>query len=230
MRLPLSLAATLAALMSTPADARWPYCIGGEADDCRPVYLNVVTRQGNARLSVDNHCRADWRHVWGQNDARGAIRQWLGDNAANGSGWLCVELGPEVDKVRIISTGGHCGETATVPDMATASEPGPDMILRRSYAGARVATLRGCHATIGTGENEVAYGGIALNFADGFGFGDSYARGHFYGVYDGFGMGRVRPFGATVRAISDFNTFHYRVEVLADGRALRARLSEDTDR
>jgi len=36
-----------------------------------------------------------------------------------------------------------------------------------------------------------AFGGIALRFADGHGFGDSYAEGHFYGVNDGFGSRAV---------------------------------------
>ena len=30
--------------------------------------------------------------------------------------------------------------------------------------------------------------------------------------------GRVRPCGASVVAISQFNTYHYRVEILANGR------------
>ena len=82
------------------------------------------------------------------------------------------------------------------------------------------ATLPGCHARIGNEEiGEVAYGGVVLNFADGFSFGDSYATGYFYGVYDGFGKGRVRPFGATVYAISEFNTYHYRIEISANGQA-----------
>ena len=63
----------------------------------------------------------------------------------------------------------------------------------------------------------MAFGGIALDFADGYGFGDSYATGYFYGVYDGYGRGTVRPTHASVWQISQFNTYHYRVEILADG-------------
>ena len=64
----------------------------------------------------------------------------------------------------------------------------------------------------------MTYGGIVLDFADGYGFGDSYAIGFFYGVYDGFRSDGVRPFGASVYALSEFNTYHYRVEILANGR------------
>lgn len=208
-------AAVLAALITSPAAADWAGCPSGDLGACRPVFLNVITRQGDARLSVDNHCRGGGRHVWGRNDARLSVQQWLDDDAARGAGRLCVQLDPRVDEVRIISSGGDCG---VPPDTATASHPGPDMILRRSYGGARVATLRGCHATVGTGDAEIAFGGIALDFADGYGFGDAYARDQFYSVFDGFGRGRVRPLGATVRAISGSNTFHYRIEVWANGR------------
>lgn len=224
--------AALTLTANTPAEgAGWPRCNAGRDDDCPPVYLNVVTRQGDARVSVERSCRADWRHDWGRNDARRTIRQWLAEDAPRGAGALCVQLGRQVDEIRIVSTGGHCGETATSPETASANKPGPDIILRRGYGSGSVATLPGCHATIGTGEAEIAYGGIALDFADGYGFGDSYARGHFYGVYDGFGQGKVRPFRADLRAISEFNTFHYRVEVLANGRAiLRGPSHEENDR
>jgi len=76
-------------------------------------------------------------------------------------------------------------------------KPGKDVVLRRG-SGSATTVLTGCHARIG----DVAFGGIALDFADGYGFGDSYASGYFYGVYDGFGRDRVSPTGASLWQIS----------------------------
>jgi len=195
----------------------WPRC--WRDDECSDFYLNVMTRQGNAVVSVGSTCTGDWRHIWGMSDARGTIRQWLDKNAATASGSLCIPLHPYVDEIRITSTGGNCGFESDKA-FSTASRPGNDVVLKRTYGGASSTVLPGCHARIGNEEvGEVAYGGIALDFADGFSFGDSYAAGYFYGVYDGFGTGRVRPFGATVYAISEFNTYHYRIEILANGQA-----------
>lgn len=223
MRRPRETATTMivAGLIALPAPAMsaagWPSC--WRDDGCPSLYLNVFTSQGDATLSVDRSCAASWRHVWGQRDTRQTIVQWLDADAARASGALCIPLHPDTDEIRIVSTGGHCGEQAA-PEIASASQPGGDVLLRRSYGGAASVTLPGCHARIGNAEiDEVAYGGVALDFADGYGFGDSYAAGYFYGVYDGFGQGRVRPFDAAVYAISEFNTYHYRVEILARGRA-----------
>ena len=212
-------ACVLACLLTIPpalAFDGWPYC--SDADICVPKYLNVVTRQGNARLSINRSCLGGWEHVWGAADARRTLQQWANDAWEFGRGMFCVALHPDVDQVRVTFQGGHCGEPG-LPELVSASRPGPDVILRSSYPGPSTAVLVGCHATIGSGDQEVAYGGVALNFADGYGFGASSAAGLFSGVYDGFGLGRVRPFQATVAAISEFNTYHYRVEVLADGRA-----------
>ncbi len=199
------------------ANQGWPRC--SRDDECLGFFLNVVTRQGNAVVSVGSTCTGEWRHIWGMSDARGTIRQWLDKNSATASGSLCIPLHPYVDEIRITSAGGNCGfeddET-----FSTASKPGGNVVLRRTYGGAFSATLPGCHARIGNQEiGEVAYGGIVLDFVDGFSFGDSYATGYFYGVYDGFGTGRVRPFGATVYAISEFNTYHYRIEILANSQS-----------
>ncbi len=211
-------AMALALLFAAPAPAMsnegWPRCM--RDDDCPGFHLNVVTRQGEAIVSVGRSCAGAWRHVWRVPDARGTILQWLDENAAVASGSLCIPLHPNVDKIRITSTGGHCGFEGD-GTIAFASKPGDDVVLRRSYGAVSSTTLPGCHARIGNKEiGEVAYGGIALDFSDGFGFGDSYATGYFYGVYDGLGIGRVRPFRATVYAISEFNTYHYRVEILAN--------------
>lgn len=194
----------------------WPRC--WRDDDCSGFFLNVTTSQGNAKVSVGRACEGQWRHVWGRPDARNTIQQWLEGDAAGASGALCIPLHPDVDEVRVISIGGHCGEDG-FPDIAWANEPGADAVLRRGYGAAASATLEGCHARIGNPEiGKVAYGGIVLRFADSYVFGDSYAETYFYGVYDGFGPSSVKPFGATVAAISQFNTYHYRVEILANGR------------
>ncbi len=208
--------ACLVTAQAAIAGEGWPRCSRG--DECPDAYLNVVTRQGDARLSIGPSCTGAWRHVWGERDARQTIRQWLNGDAASASGSLCIPLPPQVDEIRITPTGGHCGEQGGTV-FIFASRPGANVVLRRSYGGASSVTLPGCHARIGNAEiGEVAYGGVALDFSDGYSFGDSYAAGYFYGVYDGFGQGRVRPFGATVYAISEFNTYHYRVEILAHGQ------------
>ncbi len=94
---------------------------------------------------------------------------------------------------------------------------GGNVVLRMAIGATAVRS--GCHARIGAAETgEVAYGGIALDFADGYGFGDAYAAGYFYGVYDGFGAGAVGPLGATVYAISAHNTDHDRVDIRVRGR------------
>lgn len=221
MKRPLEMAGAmaLACLISTHvavAEESWPRC--SRDDDCPDTYLNVVTRQGDARLSIGPSCAGAWRHVWGKRDAHQTIMQWLDAGAATASGSLCIPLHPDVNEIRIVSTGGHCGEQG-MPEISFASKPGSGAVLRRSFGGASAVVLPGCHARIGNSEiGEVAYGGVAFDFSDGYGFGDSYAAGYFYGVYDGFGQGRVRPFDATVYAISEFNTYHYRVEILARGQ------------
>lgn len=222
MKRPRDLLALLA-LMGTGASPEaatltegWPGCRG--EDGCSALYLNVTTRQGNATVSVDRACAASRRHTWRRRDARQVIVQWLDAAAGRARGSLCIPLHPEIDEIRITSAGGHCGEQA-VPEIASASLPGGNAVLRRASGRPATVTLPGCHARIGNAQaGEMAYGGIALNFSDGYGFGDSYAAGHFYGVYDGFGGDSVRPFGASVYAISEFNTYHYRVEILAHGR------------
>ncbi|MDJ0683729.1 MAG: hypothetical protein QNJ84_03440 [Alphaproteobacteria bacterium] len=211
---------TLAFLIAaSPAMSQegWPRC--GREDDCPSFYLSVTTKRGDARLSVSRDCAGAWRHVWRKRDARETIRQWLDHSAAGAAGTLCIPLHPDVDEIRVSSIGGHCGET-DFPEIASANAPGAGAVLARGYGRAASARFEGCHARIGpdAGEGGVAYGGVALDFADGYVFGDSYADGYFYGVYDGFGRGRVRPFGVAVAAISQFNTYHYRVEILMNGR------------
>ena len=185
---------------------------------CTQSFLNVVTKQGNANVSVGQFCAGGWRHIWQRNDARQTISQWLDRAAGSGSGSLCIPLHPDVNEIRIISTGGHCGFDEN--DLLTfANVPGSGGTLRFGFGGGSYIALAGCHAGIGNDElGRVSYGGIVLDFADGYGFGDSYASGFFYGVYDGFRSGGIRPFGASIYALSEFNTYHYHVELLADGR------------
>lgn len=212
----LALALTIAA---SPAIAQegWPRC--WRDDNCPGFFLNVTTSQGDAKVSVARVCESLWRHVWGRSDAQNTIRQWLEGNAAGASGSLCIPLHPDVDEIRVTSTGGHCGEDG-FPDIAWANEPGADVALRRGYGAAASATLEGCHARIGPSldSGTVAYGGIALRFSDSYVFGDSYAETYFYGVYDGFGPSSVKPFGVSVAAISEFNTYHYHIDILANGQ------------
>ena len=194
-------------LFGLPVQADWwPRC--HHDDGCSELYLNVVTERGQARLRVSETCGAGWHHSWGRADARRTIRQWLNDDSRHGSGHLCIRLASEVDEIRVTALGGHCG----YPD-GTANRPGPNITLRRGAGNSAVTELTGCHARIGA----IAFGGVALDFADGYGFGDAYAEGYFYGVYDGWRRDAVRPLGASVWDISQFNTFHYRVEILAGG-------------
>lgn len=200
----------------TAAYATWPRCRSSRDDGCPQLYLNVVTSQGDAALSVERRCRAPWRHRWGRADARQTIRQWLDGRAAGASGGVCIPLSDRVDEVRISSLGGHCGYGD-----GEARAPAVGASLRRGGPGA--VSLAGCHAAVG----DTAFGGIALRFADGYGFGDAYARGYFYGVYDGFGRRGIGPTGASVWRISAFNTFHYRIEILARGWAGWGRTGSD---
>lgn len=212
------------------ADQGWPHC--WRDIDCPGFYLNVTTVRGDARLSVSRSCTGAWRHVWHRPDTSETIRQWVDADAATARGSLCIPLHPLVDEIRVSSIGGHCGETE-FPEIASANVPGDGAVLARGRGGAASVTFEGCHASIAppTGEDSVSYGGIALDFADGYMFGDSYADGHFYGVYDGFGASRVQPFGSSVAAISQFNTYHYRIEILVNGQeSWTWGYNEDTDK
>lgn len=217
----LTLAGIAAAMLVSAGEARagsWPDCKPrGEDDNCPRYYLNITLRQGEARFSVDTQCRGTWKHAWRRSDARRSIRQWIGDRAALGTGSLCIPLAERVDRIRIIPAGGNCGYSE-----GEKNEPDGKAALNRG--GVSQATLSGCHAGIG-GQT---FGGIALDFADGYGFGDSYATGQFYGVYDGFRRGGVAPFGTPLQEISRHNTYHYRVAILANGRTgWRADFMED---
>lgn len=196
----------------------WPDCKPrGEDDDCPRYHLNITLRQGEARFRVDTQCRGTWRHAWRRADARRWIWQWTGDRAARGTGSLCIPLAEQVDLIRVKPAGGRCGYS-----VGDKNRPGPAFTLNRG--GVSQTTLSGCHAGVG----DQTFGGIALDFADGYGFGDSYATGHFYGVYDGFRRGGVAPFGTPLQEISRHNTYHYRVEILANGRTgWRAEFMED---
>ena len=200
------------------ADTAWPRCRPSRDDGCPRLYLNVVTSQGDAALTVERRCRGHWRHRWGRADARQTIRQWLDARAAGAMGGVCIPLEDRVNEIRVSSLGGHCGygdgEVAAPAIGAGLRSGGPGAI-----------TLAGCHARIG----EAAFGGIALRFADGYGFGDAYAAGYFYGVYDGFGRRGVGSTGASVWRISEFNTFHYRIEILACGHAAWGWNDDDDD-
>ena len=188
---------------------RWPDCSWSGPDfTCPKTYLSVNIRQGQAVLTVAVACVAPWSHVWLNADAHQTIRQWLDGDAASGEGGVCIALAPTVDEVVVTPLGGHCGYPGSI-----ASMPGFGERLRRG--GSARIELAGCHARIDT----LGFGGIALRFADGYGLGDSYAQGYFYGVYDGFGDREVGGTGASVFRIGDYNTFHYRVEILANGSA-----------
>ena len=202
-----------------PAAAEWPSCRSSRDDDrCRDHYLNAVTRQGDVELSVGRSCLTTWRHHWGRRDARRTVRQWLNSAAARATGGVCIPIDAAVREIRVTSVGGHCGY-----DGETANTPVPDVSLKRG--GEARATLVGCHARI----SDTAFGGVALRFADSYGIGDSYVTDHFYAVYDAFGRDTVAPFGATVFAVSQYNTFHYRVEVLARGNAAWSGDHDDDD-
>lgn len=199
----------------------WPECPARRDESTCPVlYLNAATRGGDAALSVDRTCRAAWRHEWGRADAHQTIRQWLDTEAERGADVVCIPLGPEVDEIVVTSLGGQCGY-----EDSEANVPGTGGRLRRG--GTDRLTLTGCHARIGTQR----FGGIALRFADSYGFGDSYAEGYFYGVHDGFARAAVGGTGASVLQIAEFNTFHYRIQILAGGSAdWRQAFPEENDR
>ena len=189
--------------------APWPYCSGGGREEgCDVQYLNVRTSQGDASLTIDRACRAPWSHSWKQADAHQTILQWLNAQAASASGGVCIPLAGQVAEIRVSSVGGHCGYEGS-----DANTPGAGGVLRRGGPGS--LSLTGCHA----GYGETRFGGVALRFADGYGFGDSYASGYFYGVYDGFGNRTVGPTAASVWRISEYNTFHYVIKILAGGDA-----------
>jgi len=191
-----------------------------DEDTCPVLYLNGGTHGGDAVLSVDPTCTGGWRHEWGRADAHQAIRQWLDAKAEHGAGAVCIPLGREVDEIVVTPLGGRCGY-----EDSEANAPGTGGRLRRG--GANRLTLTGCHAHIGT-QN---FGGIALRFADSYGFGDSYAEGYFYGIYDGFGRAAVGGTGASVFQIAEFNTFHYRIQILAGGSpGWRQPFPEENDR
>ncbi len=219
MKLGATVAVLAAGLVLAPAPGHaWPRC-HDEEDGCIS-YLNVVTHQGDARLSVERSCRGGLRHQWGRADARQTIQQWLDAAAARGRGRLCVQLHDRVNEIRVRALGGHCGY-----EDGEVHVPGPGSILRRGGAASAEIALNGCHARVG----DQRFGGIALDFADGYGFGDAYAAGYFYGVYDGFGRRGVGSIGASVWQISQYNTFHYRIEILARGRLDWGRGDDDDD-
>ena len=211
----LAFAAAVTAL-PVPAAADWSHC--WHEDHCQAHHLNVVLAQGNATVTVTRSCTSSRRHLWRRHDASGRITQWLDAAAATGRGAICIPLHPLVDEVVVTPTGGHCGHQV---DGVTshANEPGPGAVLRQG--GRWSATVTGCHARIGLEATGVtSFGGIALEFADGFGFGDAYAEDYFYGVYDGFGQQGIQPFPASVYAISAHNTYHYRIQILRNGSDL----------
>lgn len=199
----------------------WPECQARRDEDSCPVlYLNAATRGGDAVLSLDQTCSAAWRHEWGRADAHQTIRQWLDAKAEHGAGGVCIPLASDVDEIIVTSLGGHCGYEG-----CEANAPGTGGRLRRG--GASRLMLTGCHASIETQR----FGGIALRFADSYGLGDSYAEGYFYGVYDGFGGAAVGGTGASVFQIAEYNTFHYRIQILAGGSAdWRQAFPEENDR
>ena len=200
------------------ADTAWPRCRPSRDDGCPRLYLNVVTSQGDAALTVERRCRGHWRHRWGRADARQTIRQWLDARAAGAMGGVCIPLEDRVNEIRVSSLGGHCGYAGM-----EVNTPGPGGVMRQG--GLAYLPLTGCHARV----QDLTFGGVALRFADGYGFGDSYATGYFYGVYDGFGDRAVGPTGASVWRISEFNTFHYRIEILACGHAAWGWNDDDDD-
>lgn len=190
---------------TTLASAEWPHCFsGGEHDRCPDYYLNAVTDHGNVELTVGTQCLTAWRHEWERRDARRTIVQWLDSVADRASGGVCVPLDYRVTEIQASSLGGHCGH-----QYGEANQPGADVVLRQG--GVHRAILVGCHATLA----DTRFGGIALRFADTYGIGDSYLKQYFYGVYDGFGQETVAPFGATVFALAEHDTYHYRIEILA---------------
>ena len=206
MRAELGAALLVMALSGTTRAEPWPQCFGADGDSCPPIHLNVVTAAGNATVSVDPECRGDRVHLWGDDDARADIRQWLDGAWERGRGALCIPLTDAVDEIRITPLASHCSfEGVAVGPV------GAGGVLERRRS--RPLVLAGCHAQLDT----MRFGGVALVFSDGFGFGDAYAEGFFYGVYDGFGPRIVAGTDAAVFRLSDFNTQRYRVEILAAG-------------
>lgn len=185
-------------------------------DGCAERYFNAVTDHGNVELSIDSRCLTAWRHVWGERDARRTIRQWLDKEADGATGGVCIPVDERVTGFRVTSLGGHCGYA-----QGTANEPRANMTLRPGHADRPIVT--GCHATLAGAR----FGGIALRFADGYGLGDSYLRGYFYGVYDGFGEETVAPFGKSVFTLAEHNTYRYRIELMAGTRPWQPNRESD---
>lgn len=202
-----SLAVALTVIASAAQAEPWPSCSAGESGVCPPAFLRVVTRGGDAVLSVEAACAGDWVHLWGSDDAHAEIRQWLDGAWSRGEGVLCLPIADEVDEVRVVPLVSHC----SFEGIDVVSAPPSGGVLRR--ASARVLVVRGCHARVET----MRFGGIAFLFADGYGFGDAYAADFFYGVYDGFGARAVGGTESAIFRIADFNTHRYRVEILAGG-------------
>lgn len=185
----------------------------------RPLYLQVVTQHGRAEFRLLRACSSGRVHRWGRNDASDGIRQWLNKRAETAANRICVRLDERVGEVRITPLGGHCGD-----EFGIAAAPDDGAVLRRSQAS--TASVSGCHAALA----ETRFGGIALRFADGFGVGDSYVAGIFYGAYDAFGKGRLAPVGAALFRIADLNTHHFRIDIRdRRGRTWQPRSTPEPD-
>ncbi len=208
--------ALMTTIQSAPADGDDDGC--GWLGNCGQSFLNVATAQGAATVSVGPSCAGDWHHNRANGDARQTVCQWLNGQADKGRGSLGVPPHPRVSEVRITSTGGHCGFDADdLPALAVAS--GSDRMLRFGFGNDGSVDLSGCHAGIGNDDiGRMTHGGILVEFADGYAFGDSFASSHSYGVYGGSQNRSVLPFTATVYALSEFNTDHYRIDTLAEDR------------
>ena len=209
---PLPVAALLAVLGVLPGTALAERD-GADGVADRPFYLNILTRQANAEFAVGRYCQRGRLHKWGERDASDSIRQWLHDDADVASHRICIRLDDRVAEVRITPIGGHCGH-----EFAAAMEPDDGAVLRRPWRGS--VTVSGCHASISdllSDELALRFGGVAFRFADGFGLGDSYVAGTFYGVYDAFGDDGLSPFNEPVFKIAEYNTHLFDVDVL-DGR------------
>lgn len=198
------IAVAIVLVVSGASAEPWPACSSSETVTCPPIHLNIVTSGGDARLSIDAECRGEWTHLWRVDDARAEIRQWLDGAWERGRGSLCIPITEAVDEIRVTPLDGHCSFEGI--DIGAPAAGG---VLLRSRS--RVLSLTGCHARVG----DMRFGGVALVFADGYGFGDAYAAGFFYGVYDGFGPRVIAGTEASVFRLSDFNTHRYRVEILS---------------
>ena len=196
----------LLGLASTAQAEPWPSCSSGDSGFCPPTFLQVVTRVGDATLSVEAECRGDWVHLWRVDDAHAEIRQWLDGAWSRGEGVLCLPIAEEVDEIRVVPLDSHC----SFAGIDVGAPPAGGVLLRASV---RVLAVRGCHARL----ESMRFGGIALLFADGYGFGDAYAADFFYGVYDGFGSRAVGATESALFQIAEFNTHRYRVEILSRG-------------